>query len=443
MTKKNSQAGRGANGLQLTLEKALKVPLKAAEPQSLISAYALIPKKMLPLLSRFLLRYNLNFRLAVLPEEAFTEKYLLWLGCGEKLLGPIPGFILNYIKNFPFCHLFQGFAGPEKKSLFLCEYGFKHPFDLDELVAATAAAGLYISFAGKRSDNSVIRPVPEFFTESSVLQYEVDSPLRQFDFDARTEPGKLSLPLKFIDCKPGLNKPASVLFLEGKEISWLKEMLYRLPGPLFTKIEWAGNHGTLFLFPEDSAGSSFFPFGQPFREIAPNLFIPADKKIVPHLEPELLAEIFQVESDNYSFITGAWRRDFPVSTKVPLQQLLTVASNVDVEFESDSDLNGFLWDDTAVETAGDISFQALNLPGSQTDRAVIPVSEQLAHGGVRTPVKVEDRTAFIEQTLKGYGTLLRQQGDYLGAATCFSLAKERLAAADCYAAAASALAGSD
>ncbi len=443
MKKEKSKVSRGVDGLQLTLGLALKVPLKECEPQSLMSAYALIPKKMFPLLSRFLLRHNLNFKLATLPGEEFAEKYLIRLNCGEKSSEPIPNFILSYIKNLPFSHLFQGFAGPEKKSLFLCEYGFKHPFDLAELVAEIAAAGLYISFAEERSCNSVIRPVPEFFPESSVLQYEVDFPLQQFDFMAQVKPEKLMLSLKFVDCNANLSSFAPVLFLEGREILWLKEMLYRLPGPLFTKVEWVGNQESLFLFFNDSVGSSFFPFGQPFWEITPNIFIPADKDIVPHLEPEQLQELFQVESDHYVFITNAWRRDLPVSVKAPLQELLMLAGNVKIEFKSNSDLDGFLWEDFAVEMAEDISRPAVEPSGITGNMPVIPVSEQLTNGGgVKTLGEGGDNnTAFINNSLNEYGVFLRQQGDFLGAATCFSLAKENLAAADCYAEAALALAG--
>jgi len=443
MTEKNSLTGCGADGLRLTLELALKVPLKAGEPQSLMSAYALIPEKLFPLLSRFLLRHNLNFRSAVLPGAAFAEKYLVWLSCGDKSPGPIPDFILAYIKNLPFCYLFQGFSSLGKKSLFLCEYGFKHPFALVDLAAATAETGLYIKFAGERADNSIIRPVPEFLPESSVLQYEVGFPLQQFDYVAQVKPEKLLLPLRFINYSPGSSDFAPVLFLEGREIVWLKEMLYRLPGPLFTKIAWAGSQESLFLFFNDSAGISFFPFGQPFSEIASNLFIPADEKIVPQLEPELLLELFQVESDYFSFVTGSWRRDLPVSAKAPLRQLLTFASDIKVEFKPDSNLDGFLWEDPLVETVRDISLQPVKLPESpDDDLPAIPVSEQLASGtGVRTSGEGENSAVFIRQTLKDYGVILRQQGDYLGAATCFSLAQESSAAADCYAAAALVLAG--
>jgi|GEM_PF-4032750 len=439
MTKNKSQVSRGTDGLQLTLAMALKVPLKECEPQSLISAYALIPKKMFSLLSRFLLRHNLNFKLATLPGETFSEKYLLRLNYVSKSPDSIPGFILAYIKNLPFCHLFQGFAGPEKKSLFLCEYGFKHPFDLAELVTKKAAAGLYVSFATERSDNSVIRPVPEFLPESSVLQYEVDFTLQQFDFMAQVEPEKLSLPLRFVDYKSGLRDFAQVLFLEGKEIVWLKEMLYRLPGPLFGKIEWVGNQESLFLFLNDSIGSSFFPFGQPFREIAPSLFIQADKDIVPHLEPEPLQELFQVESDHYAFITGAWRRDLPISIKASLLQLLTVVSDVEIEFKPDLDLDGFLWESSDVVATRDISAQVVDSSESSGLRPAIPFVKQYDENVMESEGS-EDCFSLVKKSLKGYGGLLRQQGDFLGAATCFSLAEEPLDAADCYAEAARTLA---
>jgi hypothetical protein len=403
-------------------------------------AYALIPEKIFPLLSRFLLRHDLSFKIASLPAGEFSEKYLLALNGGQGSLAPIPGFILDYIGNLPFCHLFQGFANAKEDCLFLCEYGFQHPLTMVELVTETTATGLYLSFAGERSENSIIKPVPEFYSESSVLQYEVDFPVQQFDMVAELEPEKLALPLRFVDYKPGLSDLIPALFFEKREILWLQEMLYKLPGPLFAEIEWLGNRDCLFLFFNNSAGSSFFPFGQPFREIAPNIFIPADRDIVPHLEPEQLQELFQVESDDCVFITGDWRRDLPASNKAPLQQLLTVASDVKIEFQSDPDLNEFVWKESAVDTVKDILLQSANPHENESlsDMPAIPAAAQFASGVLGA--EDENNSAVIEKSLNGYGNILRQQGDFLGAATCFSLAQNNLAAADCYVEAALALA---
>ena len=435
MAKLKSQVVSGAGNAPITLELALKVPIKERAPQGLNSAYCLIPKQMLPLLSRFLSRHNLGLRLAPLPAENVVGKYLILLSSGKQDRELIPGFVLSYIKDLPFCHVFKGFANPEESAIFLCEYGFNHPLEIAELVTKTTETGLYISFAGSCFENSIIRPVPELRPVSSTIQYEVALPLREFNFIPEIQTKTFSLPLRFVDFKAGLNESAQVLFLENREILWFKEMLYRLPGPLFAEIEWIGSRDSLFLFFNDSDRISFFPFGQPFRKITPNIFIPIDKDIVPHLEPEHLADLFQVESEYYAFVTDTWRRDLSVSVKAPLHKLLTISGDIKIEFKSDSDLNGFAWEDPGVITVKNVLTPAVEPSSSHGDIPAIPVAGQIAKNVIRTE-EIRDESAVIKKSLKGYGVLLRRQGDLLGAATCFALAEENMAAADCYAEAA-------
>ncbi len=440
MIKNKSDRNNELYGLGWSLERALKVPLKECGPRSLSAAYALIPKKILPLLSRFLLRHKLHFKLAFLSAGKFVESCLLLLSADKSGSEPIPGFVLEYIKNLPFCRLFQGFVAPEKKLLFLCEYGFRHPLPLAELVAETSATGLYISFAEGPAANLIIRPLPRLRPASSILQYEVDFPVPRYELAVPpSNPGKISIPLKLVDCRPDSADSSPVVFLEKKEISWLKKMLYRLPGPLFAGIELLGNQDFLFLFFADAVRSEFLPFGQRFRRIAPHIFIPADQDLLPHLETELLTELFQVKEGHYVFLSKTWRRDLPVACKTPLCQLLTVDNDVTIEFYSEPDLNGFVGGGDSVFAEGEnVSVSELPPVDNSGVRPAIPVAEQLAE----TMIKAEecgDSFGLIKKSLNAYAHLLKRQGDFLGAATCFSLAEASLAAADCYAEAARAL----
>ena len=64
-------------------------------------------------------------------------------------------------------------------------------------------------------------------------------------------------------------------------------------------------------------------------------------------------------------------------------------------------------------------------------RPAIPSVEQIGEK-VMPAAGGGDCFSLVKESLKGYGGLLRRQGDLLGAATCFSLAEESLDAADCW-----------
>ncbi len=426
MSKKNKQ-------ISPTLESALKAPLQKGGPKALSTIYCLIAADLLPLVARFLVRHELNFEIAPLrcPDE--REQYLLKLSQNEQRTAPIPGFIPDYIGDLPFCHVFQAFSAPDKEVLFLCEYGFRHPFELNEIIKSTTETGLYVSFAGKACENLIIKPLPSMRSGAALIEYDLDLPLKQCDLIQSSDPEKLKIVLRLIDVKPAAGEPVDLLFLEKEEIFWLKELLFQLPDRLFNKIEWAGNQDHLFLFLTETAELSFFPFGQAFKKISDHLFIPLDKEIIPRLEARQLDDIFAVDSSNYAFITGNWRRDMPRSARQPLRQLLTFDKNIQVEFRPDLSPVDFTWEETGLKTADPVL-----LPESDVevkDRPAIPESARFAETNAPPPAAGVDNPQALAN-LNEYAALLRRRGDFLGAATCFSLAGNNLAAADCYAAAA-------
>ena len=436
MTKIKLPESQAKNQLQPILELALKAPLKKSSPQSLSLAFCLIPKTLLPLLGRFLLRHELNFKISALKLEEREAGYLLLITCRDRHSNSlIPDFVLAYIDNLPSCHVFQGFGEWRKGVIFLCEYGFNHPFDLDELVAKTSETGLYLSFGRKRSSNLIIRPLPELRADNSILEYSADFPLKYYDYVPGDEPESLQIDLRLIDIEPDVSASAAAIFLEKSEILWLKELLYHLPARLFEKIEWIGNQDYLFLFFTDAESISFFPFGRGFRRVTENLFIPSDQEIIPRLEEKQLDEIFCIESEHYVFVTREWRRNLPKVGAAPLQQLLTIDNDIKVEFRPDLNPLEFVWEEPALEDEAEVLIPPPELPESIGEKPAIPVAAQFEPVTTGGRKNGEDPVT-IEKKLKEYATLLRRQGDFLGAATCFSLADESLAAADCYAEAA-------
>ncbi|MCK5680200.1 hypothetical protein KAI46_05245, partial [bacterium] len=212
-----------------------------------------MPKKMFPLLGRFLLRYDLSFKVAFFKLSETEAEYLLLIS-GRDLDGnrPIPKFVLAYIENLPYCHLFHGLGSLNRGILYLCEYGFEHPFAIGTLIEqaiGVGETGLYIAFAEDRHHNLLVRPVPDFQPESSLLQYAPGFGARKYDFVPATESEleSLSINLRLVDIEPDFSEPVAALFLEKLEILWLKQLLYHLPAALFEKVEWVGNRDYLFL----------------------------------------------------------------------------------------------------------------------------------------------------------------------------------------------------
>jgi len=368
-------------------------------------------------------------------------KHLLWISGGDLDENcPIPKFVLTYIENLPECYLFQGFGSLGQGLLYLCEYGFEHPLDIEALleqVAAKEDAGLYVAFAEDRRNNLLVRPVPDFQSESSLLQYAPGFSARKYDFVPATELEleNLSINIRLVDIEPDFNEPVVALFLEKLEISWLKQLLYHLPAALFEKVEWMGNQDYLFLMFSDTESSAFFPFGQAFKRVTANLMIPADQEILPHLNDQQLDDIFSVDGQHYHFLTHAWHRSVPCSATLRLQQLLAVESAIEVEFRADINPLEFSWE--AAGVMSDISplSETAATTASPHTKLVIPDAVQFEMD-LTNGQDISGSPDVIEEKLNEYGTLLNRQGDYLGAATCFSLARESLKAADCYAAAA-------
>ena len=112
MAKMNLTVSASERSEHPSLELALKVPLQQGHPQVLTELFCLMPKSMFPLLRRFLSRSNLSFKVAALKLNQAEVKYLLLLSNSDRdgTLEPIPEFILAYINNLPYCHLFQGFG---------------------------------------------------------------------------------------------------------------------------------------------------------------------------------------------------------------------------------------------------------------------------------------------------------------------------------------------
>jgi len=411
------------------------MPLKKSGPQALSSAYCLISRELFPLVGRFLARHELEFTIALLSLENEREYYLVFLEGKGQNSGSIPDFILAYIRDLPACNVFQGFAAPKKDLLFLCEYGYAHPFTITNIITATTEIGLYLSFGDEWGKNLIIRPLPEMQNAAAVMQYEADFPLPQYDFVPAPVLGNLSLPLRFVDVAPDAGVPAAVLHLAASEISWLKELLYRLPSALFAEIEWIGNRKDLFLFISDPAAISFIPFGRAYKQVADNLFISIDKEILPRLEPQLLEEIFSVNSQYYTFVSGSKRWDLPaVARRRSLSQLLTTDHDVRVEFRPDLDPVEFVWENPGLV---DEPYQLLPEPDSDVaDRPAIPARARFEEATVTIPEAESDNSKIINENLSEYAALLHRQGDLLGAATLFSLGRDNLNAADCYAEAA-------
>jgi len=162
----------------LTLEQILRLEPQAAPPETLRAAALLFPAPLLPFLGRYLARQGLDFRVTEeFPQEGFQEGFRALIMAPRKPAaeaftdagrpGPLPGFVLNYLKNLARCRLFvaaqtAGKAGPEElESGLLVEYGFQLPPGIDP---APARQGDFLAFIFGTAQRPalVLEPAPGF-----------------------------------------------------------------------------------------------------------------------------------------------------------------------------------------------------------------------------------------------------------------------------------------
>ncbi len=439
----------------LTLEQLLRWEPQAAPPGTPRAAALLFPAPLLPFLGRYLARQGLDFRVTEeFPQKGFQEGSLEDFHEGFRALilaprkpaaeaftdagrpGPLPGFVLNYLKNLARCRLFvaaqtAGEAGPEElESGLLIEYGFQLPPGIDP---APARQGDFLAFifAAARRPALILEPAPGFSGRPEFIRPE---PVRlrsssRLDRD-RSEP--LKIPLELVsEPHPA---PPRALYLQETEIGWLTRLAGRLPGTLLRRLKWAGNRREGVLLLPEKEGLFLFPFGRPLRREKENLYLPARQRLRPQLEPDQLDRVLGLEPETLTFLLDDRRLEIAEKAFRPLDHHLlrpeppavTIKpANPESSFAAD-----FFWD--GPKTTGKETKTAATETAAGQSEIGPEKSPGIPLTVTRTGAGPEPgKSAHETEILRRKGLELRRAGDLLGAAVCFGLAGEEESAAEC------------
>ena len=227
----------------------------------------------------------------------------------------------------------------------------------------------------------------------------------------------MSFQLKLIETTP--QGATAALFCQGREVSWLQRICRRLPANLFENLRVAGDGDHLFLLLPDHQGARFFPFARPLRLLGDKIFIPRDLKFSPQTPTETLEKLLAISPGNYCFVSRKWHYEIAAEAFKPLSANLfsdclppvkiIAAGPAELSLQAPEDL----WEDRK----------------EQQDREQpMPANPIIVQ---QSAASAPDSASPQEQLLN-FAARLSREKDFLGAATCFSLAGDQRRAAECY-----------
>ncbi len=429
-----------------TLAEILKTQLFKSPRQPLHSAYLLFAKALFPLLARYLRRQQIRFK-ASAPLD--MQKRVIFL-CPdlEESKKTLPRFVLSYLQELPRCELFYQPSPPagtnrettNESAKLLVEYGFKHPLPATEIAQHLPTKSLYFMFGDQQRPALVIDPAPPLKDDCDLSKPESCIEKLEGSLEpttTSTQPPLLQLKLRLID-DPQAREPTRALYLESKELNWLETLWQRLPGPLLAGLRWAGDqtHGILLL-PEDEE-LSLFPFAEPLKKVKSNLFVPLKQKLSLQLTDTQLESTLALAPEKLTFLTRQWRFDIAEKRFQPLNKMITAstATSTTLKFSDLEEPFDFVWQnhDNVIEADEIIEKDSLKSQATETaDRKPSPLTITKSQKNTnQAQIAQDSKSTTPTEILKKYALLLRRQNDFLGAATCFSLAEEPLPAAECY-----------
>ncbi len=433
-----------------TLPEILQAQLVKSPQQLLHSAYLLFAEALFPLLARYLRRQQIRFKAsAPLNLQKSVQKRVIFL-CPdlEENKKTLPRFVLSYLQELPRCELFyQLYPTPgtnskttKESAIFLVEYGFQHPLPATEIAKHLPARNLHFMFGDRQRPTLVIDPIPPLTDDCDLSKPESYIEKLQGSLDPTATSAQaplLQLKLRLTN-DPQALEPTRALYLESQEIKWLEALWQRLPGPLLARLRWAGDREhAILLLPEDET-LSLFPFAEPLKKVKNNLFLPLKKRLSPQLTSPQLENTLALAPEKLTFITRQWRFDIAEKHFQPLDKMIiaSTTTSTTLKFSDPEEPFDFVWLNRESMIEADETVEK-NSPKSGTtetaDREPSPLTITKSKKNTsRAQVSQESNSTTPTEILKEYALLLRRQNDFLGAATCFSLAEEPLPAAECY-----------
>ncbi|HEY4385927.1 MAG TPA: hypothetical protein VGN34_15830, partial [Ktedonobacteraceae bacterium] len=283
--------------------------------------YALAPSPLYPLLAKYFYAHHQHYKLARLQSSAGE---LILFEIAPRLDAPVgqvvPTFILDYLTRLPRVALLVPVHQTDDRSILL-QWKYRYPLYLPHIADALSANETLLLIAEHYSNLS-ISPVPQFFDGDQLMDVHLPSSnvLHLSPLPANM-PASLKLEV-LLRPDNGPTPPIAALILTGQELSWLRRLLYLLPGEAFRDYALYQGEGLSILL-GNSRPIEGLPFGIPLRRPGNRaLFLPLRSRLLPDLPWSLLQESLAMKEGVYTFLTPSYRLDLAETLFAPLARVL-------------------------------------------------------------------------------------------------------------------------
>ncbi|HLN26517.1 MAG TPA: hypothetical protein VK395_02090 [Gemmataceae bacterium] len=388
--------------------------------------YAMTPRALHGIVGRYLRAHHLHYQVASVRTSS-AERLLFQIGprpdapAGQA----VPRFVIDYLSRLPRVMPLLAVSPPESPR-FLVQWQHRYPLALPHVAGAFARDELVVLSAAPEPALR-IRPAPVFVDGDLLTTGYVSQPAPlRFQGAAVDVLADLQVPI-LLRPDNGSVPLVAALFLDPAEVSWLRRLLYRLPGDAFAAYSLCRvDKGTVLLGGDRAVEG--IPFGLPLRRVSgTNLFIPLRQRLVPLLPWELLARAFGLREDCYTILIDDHRLDMPMTGFVPMARAVLAQPQrprVEIRITPPAALPEPAWRPAPALAAG-----------TDADRPALVQAEELQ----TKPASADPRSAVVPGGDLDLGALLRGQArtyeaadDFLAAVVCYSLLNDEGNRARCY-----------
>ena len=410
-------------------------PQPAAPGPQPETVYALAPLALYRLLIGYLRAHHLRYGLARC-QSSTGERLLFEIRVHPAAPGRhlVPEFVLAHLASLPRLALLETVHQQGTQRLLL-QRGHNSPLNLAHIAAAFPTDATVIFASDPCPQNLLISPGPVFFDGDFLAQVHAPhpdaqklSPLPVQDAD------HLELPV-VLRPDEGPTPPTGALLLSLQEMTWLRQLLYRLPGEAFGDYRLCqGREGAVLIGVAHPIQG--IPFGTPLRRLGDTqLFIPLRSRFVPELPWALLARALEISTTAYTFLTENQRLDLPVDQFYPLSRALLAEKGrprVQFDLRTEQGLPPLKWIPPPEPEHAEVLLERPSrrrqgqggILGGQRTPPVAP-GPQPATASI--PVLPPDPQEYWKQQAQDF----EQKEDFLAAAMCYMLIQDAAASARC------------
>lgn len=403
-------------------------PVVQTAVQKMTDIYFLLPRSLYQLVGRYLHNHQLKFSVSSLVDQWGTARVMLYFADSRfpDSDRELPRHVLTFLTGLPGCQAFYSLAATDSRRL-LVSWEASLPGKAEHLLELFPPDTLLLFSTDPAMGNQCITPAPVFFDDCERVTFNYDG-LTSGGGKSTAHPHSLeiSIPLRLVHDKK-IARVTDALLLDNEEMGWFARLLYRFPSRIFSACRIFRGREFGVLLGDGSAGINV-PFGLPLQRVLQgDLLIPRHARIIPEVSWSLLTAALGLKESHMTILTAERQIELPLDGFIPLSRSLVSGikqPGIKVEAIFPEVLPELHWDfpEEIVAEPGDMNKNKVHTDGLTTVHDEIdrcdPVPEISAVG---------EREIFRQRA-----ELLMQDGDYLGAAVCFSLAEMPRESGRCY-----------